>query len=49
VFGERAHLGLVGATVVAVVVPVDPAVGWVVEAAVGLVVGIDEGPEEVPA
>src|SRR5215211_7666691 len=46
VFGERAHLGLAGVTVVAVVVPVDPAVGWVVEAAVGLVVGTDEGPEE---
>jgi hypothetical protein len=29
-----------------VVVPVDPAVGWVVEAAVGLVVGTDEGLEE---
>jgi hypothetical protein len=46
VFGERAHLGLVGVTVVGVVVPVDPAVGWVVEAAVGLVVGTDVGLEE---
>jgi hypothetical protein len=46
VFGERAHLGLVGVTVGAVVVPVDPAVGWVVAPAVGLVVGVDEGPEE---
>ena len=41
VFGERAHLGLAGVTVVAVVVPVDPAVDLVVEAAVGLVVGLD--------
>jgi len=31
---------------VVVVVPVDLAVGWVVEAAVGLVVGTDDGPEE---
>jgi hypothetical protein len=46
VFGERAHLGLVGVTVVGVVVPVDPAVGWVVAPAVGLVVGADDGPEE---
>jgi hypothetical protein len=46
VFGERAHLGLVGVTVVGVVVPVDPAVGWVVAPAVGLVVGTDVGPEE---
>jgi hypothetical protein len=38
VLGERAHLALVGVTVVAVVVPVDPVVG--------LVVGTDEGPEE---
>jgi hypothetical protein len=38
VFGERAHLGLVGVTVVGVIVPVDPAVG--------LVVGADDGPEE---
>jgi hypothetical protein len=46
VFGERAHLGLAGVTVGAVVVPVDPAVGWVVAPAVGLVVGVDDGPEE---
>jgi hypothetical protein len=47
VFGERAHLGLADVTVGAVVVvPVDPAVGWVVAPAVGLVVGVDEGPEE---
>jgi hypothetical protein len=32
--------------VVAVVVPVDPAVGWVVAPAVGLVVGTDEALEE---
>jgi hypothetical protein len=37
---------LVGVTVVGVVVPVDPAVGWVVAPAVGLVVGADEGLEE---
>jgi hypothetical protein len=43
VFGERAHLGL---TVVGAVVPVDPAVGWVVAPAVGLVVGTDDRPEE---
>jgi hypothetical protein len=46
VLGERAHLGLVGVTVVAVVVPVDPAVGRVVAPAVGLVVGAEEGLEE---
>jgi hypothetical protein len=46
VLGEMAQVGLAGMTVVPVVVPVDPAVGWVVEAAVGLVVGADEGPEE---
>jgi hypothetical protein len=46
VSGARAHLGLAGVTVVAVVVLVDPAVGWVVEAVVGLVVGTDEGLEE---
>jgi hypothetical protein len=43
VVGERAHLGL---AVVGVVVPVNPAVGWVVAPAVGLVVGADDGPEE---
>jgi hypothetical protein len=32
--------------VVGVVVPVDPAVGWVVAPAVGLVVGADEALEE---
>jgi hypothetical protein len=37
---------LVGVTVVGVVVPVDPAVGWVVAPAVGLVVGADEALEE---
>jgi hypothetical protein len=37
---------LVGVTVVAVVVPVDPAVGRVVAPAVGLVVGAEEGLEE---
>jgi hypothetical protein len=46
VFGERAHLGLAGVPVVGVVVPVDPAVGWVVAPAVGLVVGTDDGLEE---
>jgi hypothetical protein len=39
VWGEMAHVGLAGMTVIAVVVPVDPAVGWVVEAAVACVVG----------
>jgi hypothetical protein len=46
VWGEMAHVGLAGVTVVAVVVPVDPAVGWVVAPAVGLVVGTDEALEE---
>jgi hypothetical protein len=46
VSGERAHLGLAEVAAGGVVVPVDPAVGWVVEAAVGLVVGTDEGLEE---
>jgi hypothetical protein len=46
VSGERAHPGLAEVAVVGVVVPVGPAVGWVVEAAVGLVVGTDEGLEE---
>jgi hypothetical protein len=45
VLGEMAQVGLAGVTVVAVVVPVDPAVGWVVEAAVEFVVGADDGPE----
>jgi hypothetical protein len=43
VFGERAHVGLAGAAKVAVVVPVDPEVGRVVEAAVAVVVVTDEG------
>jgi hypothetical protein len=43
VSGERAHLGL---AVVGAVVPVDPAVGWVVAPADGLVVGTDDGLEE---
>jgi hypothetical protein len=43
VFGERAHVGLAGVATVAVVVPVDPTVGRVVEAAVGCVVVTDEG------
>jgi hypothetical protein len=42
VSGERAHPGLAEVAVVAV----DPAVGWVVAPAVGLVVGTDEGLEE---
>jgi hypothetical protein len=46
VFGERAHLGLVGVTVVGVMVPVDPAVGWLVAPAVGLAVEADEALEE---
>jgi hypothetical protein len=37
---------LAGVTVVGVVAPVDPAVGWVVGPAVGRVVAADEGPEE---
>jgi hypothetical protein len=46
VLGEMAQVALAGMTVVPVVVPVDPAVGWVVEAAVGLAVGAEEGLEE---
>jgi hypothetical protein len=46
VSGARAHLGLAEVAVVAVVVPVDPAVGWVVAPAIGLVVGTDEALEE---
>jgi hypothetical protein len=42
VVGARAHLGLAEVAVV----PVDPAVGWVVAPALGLVVGTDNGPEE---
>jgi hypothetical protein len=42
VLGERAQLGLAGVTVVAVVVWVDPAVGWVVAAAIGVVVEAEE-------
>ena len=37
---------MAGVTVVAVVVPLDPAVGWVVAPAVGLVVGTDKALEE---
>jgi hypothetical protein len=37
---------LVGVTVVGVVVRVDPAVGWVVAPAVGLIVGADKALEE---
>jgi hypothetical protein len=45
VLGARAQVALAGGTVV----PVDPAVGWVVEAVVGLVVGAEEGLEEEAA
>jgi hypothetical protein len=43
VFGETVHLALAEVTTVAVVVPGDPAVGRVVEAAVGCVVGTEDG------
>jgi hypothetical protein len=42
-FGEAVHLALAEVTTVAVVVPGDPAVGRVVEAAVGCVVGTEDG------
>ena len=44
VLGEMAQVGLAGVPVV--VVMVDPAVGWGVEAAVGFLAGPDDGPEE---
>src|SRR4029453_10182482 len=42
VLGEMAQVALVGVRVVAVVVSVDPAFGWVVAPAVGGVVGAEE-------
>jgi hypothetical protein len=46
VLGERMHLALAGTARVVVVVPADPAVERVVGAAVGWVVGTDEGAED---
>jgi hypothetical protein len=46
VSGARAHRGLAEVAAGGVVVPVDPAVGWVVAPAVGLVVEAEERPEE---
>jgi hypothetical protein len=42
VLGEMAQVALVGVTVAAVVVAVDPAVGWVVAPAIGVVVEAEE-------
>jgi hypothetical protein len=41
-FGERVHLALAGVATAVVVVPDDPAVEWVVVAAVGWVVGPED-------
>jgi hypothetical protein len=48
-FGERVHLALAGVATVVVVVPADPAVECVVVAAVGWVVGTEDGPEDTGA